>query len=65
MPYSIKERFELTLGNIEFQGQAYWDDLEVLEHLIALMINGKSLEDPFQFVDEHTKVIEEHLNKIK
>ncbi len=49
--YSIKERILMTMGNIEHQGFAAWDDIEKLQHITALLQMGKSLDDEFEFVD--------------
>jgi|LakMenEpi03Aug12_release.lakeMendotaPanAssembly.Ray.scaffolds.fasta_scaffold5174652_1 hypothetical protein len=57
--YTIKERFNLTLGNIEYQGGAHWDDIEKLEHLLALLKLGKKLTDEFDFVKNHKQIISE------
>lgn len=63
---TIKERIETTVGNMEVQqGFAMWDDIEKLEHLLALLIQGKGLEDEFTFVPDHFSVIQEHFNKIQ
>jgi len=63
---TLKERIETTVGNMEVQGgQALWDDIEKMEHVLAMMIKGKSLQDEFDFVPNHFQVIEEHLSKIK
>jgi len=45
--YSIRERIEMTVGNIEHQGCAYWDDIEKLEVVIELLKKGKNLNDDF------------------
>lgn len=63
---TLKERIETTVGNMEVQGgRALWDDIEKMEHVLAMMIQGKSLEDEFGFVPNHFAVIQEHINKIK
>jgi hypothetical protein len=49
--YTIRQRFEMTIGNIEYQGFAAWDDLEKLRHLTALLEMGKNLDDDFEFVE--------------
>ena len=64
---TIKERIEGTVGNMEseFQkGFAMWDDIEKLEHVLALVIQGKSLQDDFEFVPDHFSVIQDHFKKI-
>jgi hypothetical protein len=45
--YSIRERLEMTIGNMEHQGCAYWDDIEKLEVVIELLKKGKKLNDDF------------------
>jgi hypothetical protein len=36
--YTLAERLELTLGNIQFQqGQVLWDDMEKLETLLEIL----------------------------
>jgi hypothetical protein len=45
--YSIRERIEMTIGNIEHQGCAYWDDIEKLEIVIELLKKGKNLDSDF------------------
>jgi hypothetical protein len=45
--YSIRERLEMTMGNIEHQGVAYWDDIEKLEVVIELLKKGKNLDSDF------------------
>jgi|DEB0MinimDraft_10_1074344.scaffolds.fasta_scaffold171815_2 hypothetical protein len=63
---TIKERIEGTVGNMEFQkGFAMWDDIEKLEHVLALVIQGKSLQDDFEFVPDHLSVIQDHFKKIQ
>ena len=63
---TLKERIETTVGNMEVQGgQALWDDIEKMEHVLAMMIQGKSLEDEFGFVPDHFQVIENHFSKLK
>lgn len=63
---TIKERIETTVGNMEVQqGQAMWDDIEKMEHVLALMIQGKGLTEGFEFVPDHFQVIEDHFSKIK
>ena len=63
---TIRERIETTVGNMEVQqGIAMWDDIEKVEHLLALLIQGKGLEDEFAFVPDHFSVIQEHFNKIQ
>ncbi|MEY3120949.1 MAG: hypothetical protein RL548_1306 [Bacteroidota bacterium] len=42
------------MGNISFQGVAYWDDIEKLEHILQLLKLGYNMDDEFQFVDENT-----------
>ena len=49
--YTIKQRIEMTMGNIEYQGFAAWDDIEKLKHITALLEMGKSLDDDFEFVN--------------
>lgn len=62
---TIKERIEATVGNMEVQGgQALWDDIEKMEHVLAMMIEGKSLQDEFDFVPDHGEVIREHLKEM-
>lgn len=63
--YTIKDRFEMTLGNIEYQGGAAWDDIEKLEHLLTLLIQGKSLNDEFSFVKGHISVLKKHLSQFE
>lgn len=63
---TLKERIETTLGNMEVQqGQALWDDIEKMEHVLAMMIQGKTLEEEFNFVPNHFEVLEQHISKIK
>jgi hypothetical protein len=45
--YSIRERIEMTMGNIEHQGCAYWDDIEKLEIIVELLKKGKNLDSDF------------------
>jgi hypothetical protein len=45
--YSIRERIEMTIGNMEHQGCAYWDDIEKLEVVIELLKKGKNLDSDF------------------
>jgi len=45
--YSIRERIEMTIGNMEYQGCAYWDDIEKLEVVVELLKKGKNLNDDF------------------
>jgi hypothetical protein len=45
--YSIRERLEMTIGNIEHQSCAYWDDIEKLEIVIELLKKGKNLDSDF------------------
>jgi hypothetical protein len=48
---TLKERIETTVGNMEVQeGFPLWDDIEKMEHVLAMMIKGKSLQDEFDFV---------------
>ena len=52
----------MVIGNMEHQnGKAWTDDIEKMEHLLALMIQGKSLNDDFEWVEDHSEVIKEHL----
>jgi hypothetical protein len=52
--YTIKERLEMFIGNCEVQkGFAMWDDIEKLESILALMKQGKNLNDEFEFVKEN------------
>jgi hypothetical protein len=37
----------MTIGNMEHQGCAYWDDIEKLEVVIELLKKGKNLNDDF------------------
>ena len=62
MAYTIKQRMEGIMSNMEHQnGKAWSDDIEKMEHLLALMIQGKSLNDDFEWVEDHSEVIKEHL----
>ena len=41
----------MFIGNCEVQkGFAMWDDIEKLESILALMKQGKNLNDEFEFV---------------
>ena len=63
---TLKERIETTVGNMEVQeGFPLWDDIEKMEHVLAMMIKGKSLQDEFGFVPNHFQVIEDHFSKLK
>ena len=63
---TLKERIEGTIGNMEHQeGFALWDDIEKMEHVLAMMIKQKSLQDEFDFVPNHFQVIEDHFKNLK
>ena len=63
---TIKERLKMTIANIEFQkGHAFWDDVEKLEHILALFIEGKSINDEFEWVDNHFEVLKDHINNLE
>ncbi len=62
---TLKERIEGIIGNMEVQeGRALWDDIEKMEHVLAMMIEGKGLQDEFDFVPDHGEVIREHLKEL-
>ena len=64
--YTIEDRIKMTLGNIEFQqGYAMWDDIEKLEHILALLLQGKNIKDDFTFVDNHFEVIKNHIKELE
>ena len=63
---TLKERIEGIIGNMEVQeGFALWDDIEKMEHVLAMMIKQKSLQDEFDFVPNHFQVIEDHFKNLK
>ncbi len=63
---TLKERIEAIIGNMEVQeGYALWDDIEKMEHVLAMMIQQKSLQDEFDFVPNHFQVIEDHFKNLK
>jgi hypothetical protein len=64
--YTIQDRIKITLDNIEHQGgQAHWDDLEKLEHILAQLILGQNIKDEFNFVNNHFSVIKHHFKQHK
>jgi len=63
--YTIKDRIEIALGNMEFQGKANWDDLEKLEHILVHLIQGKSINDEFTFVKDHFSILKDYINKLE
>ena len=60
--YTIKDRIEFLIGNMEHQGIAHWDDIEKVEHILAHLIMGKRLDDEFTFIDNHLEVLIEYFN---
>lgn len=44
--YTLAERLELTIGNIEFQkGRVFWDDLEKLELILEALKKMEAAND--------------------
>lgn len=44
--YTLAERLELTIGNIEFQkGRVFWDDLEKLELILEALKKREAAND--------------------
>jgi len=64
--YTIEDRIKMTLGNMEFQGgYAMWDDIEKLEHILTLLLQGKNIKEDFEFVDNHFSVIKNHIKELE
>ena len=62
---TLKERIEGIIGNMEAQGgYPLWDDIEKMEHVLAMLIKHKTLQDEFDFVPDHGEVIREHLKEL-
>lgn len=50
--YSIRQRIDMTVGNIDYQGgRAFCDDLEKIYHIWLLLKKGHTLDDDFYFVN--------------
>jgi len=43
------KRLETTIGNIKFQKQILWDDLEKLEHILQNLKDGQEVNFDFDF----------------
>lgn len=63
--YTIKDRIEMTTGNIEFQGGALWDDIEKMEHILVSLLIGKKLDDEFVFIPNHLEILTKHIKSLK
>jgi hypothetical protein len=47
----------MTMENIDYQGTAYWDDIDKLELVLDLLKRGRSLDDECVPVDHSTQTV--------
>lgn len=55
--YTIRQRLKMTMENIDYQGTAYWDDIDKLELVLDLLKRGRTLDDECVPVDHSTQTV--------